>query len=141
MSRKTKKSKDEFYINPEEFKAAIIEFYDTGEFSEELGQMVCTLAQRIGNNTCFINYTYRDEMIQETILKISRVLKRKKYDPYKGNAFSYFSMVGINTFKNYLKQADKKETMMEQYQSQMYEELINSDIIDVNTEDGETNEW
>lgn len=140
IKKRTRKSKDAFYIDPIEFRDAIIEFYDTGDFSERLGEFVFLLCKRVGNNTSWINYTYNDELVQEAILKVSRVLIRKKYDPYKGNAFSYFSMVAINTIKNGIKQADKKETTLECYQSQMYEELVHSNIIDV-TDDGEANEW
>lgn len=140
VKRKTKKSKDTFYIDPNKFRDAIVKFYATGDFSEELGEFVYLLCKRVGNNTSWINYTYNDELVQEAILKVSRVLIRKKYDPYRGNAFSYFSMVAINTIKNGIKQADKKETTLGMYQSQMYEELVHSNIIDVN-DDSEANEW
>lgn len=140
IKRKTRKSKDAFYIDPDKFRDAIVEFYATGEFSEKLGEFVYLLCKRVGNNTSWINYTYNDELVQEAILKVSRVLIRKKYDPYRGNAFSYFSMVAINTIKNGIKQADKKETTLENYQSQMYEELVHSNIIDI-IDDGEASDW
>ena len=71
----------EHYINPEEFKDEIVTYYNTGVFSRDVGESICKIAKRLAFASNFINYTYRDDMVGDAIVRMTEALISKKIRP------------------------------------------------------------
>ena len=120
MCAKSKKKKSVHYINPKEFKQLIIEYYETGVLSVELGEMVVKLSNGVGHAPNFINYSYRSEMIGDAVLKVVTALDKQNFDPEKGNPFSYFSRVAFNAMVNRIKVEKKQRNIVDLYREETY---------------------
>jgi hypothetical protein len=117
------KKKKKNYVDPIRFKELILEYYDSDDFSEELGTMVNKISEHVAYMPNFINYTYRDEMISDSNYKMIRALNQKKYDPTKGNPFAYFTKITCRAFINVIKKEKRVEDTIGRYQTEMYDEL------------------
>lgn len=117
------KKKKKHYVDPVRFKELILEYYDTDDFSEELGEMINKISEHVAYMPNFINYTYRDEMISDSNYKMIRALNQKKYDPTKGNPFAYFTKICCRAFINVIKKEKRVEDTVTRYQTEMYDEL------------------
>lgn len=122
-SVKPVKKKKKHYVDPVRFKELILEYYDTDDFSEELGEMINKISEHVAYMPNFINYTYRDEMISDSNYKMIRALNQKKYDPTKGNPFAYFTKICCRAFINVIKKEKRVEDTVTRYQTEMYDEL------------------
>lgn len=120
--KKPKKVK-KHYVDAVKFKELILEYYDTDDFSEELGEMVNKISEHVAYMPNFINYTYRDEMISDSNFKMVKALNQKKYDPTKGNPFAYFTKICCRSFINVIKKENRVDETIKRYQSEMYDEL------------------
>lgn len=117
------KSTKKHYVDARAFKDLIIEYYDTDIFTEELGEMVNKISEHVAYMPNFINYTYRSEMISDSNYKMVKALNQKKYDPTKGNPFSYFSKICYRAFINVIKKEKRIEDTIGKYQNEVYDEL------------------
>lgn len=117
----------EFYVKPKEFKDAIQNYYDTGKGENYLGDCLNKIANRLSYYPSFINYSYKDEMIGDAIVKMYSALIRKKYDMLNGsNPFSYFTTIAINAFINRIKKEKKHHDTLTRFRESKYEEYITS---------------
>lgn len=130
---KEPKKKKKHYVDPIKFKELILEYYDTDDFSEELGEMVNKISEHVAYMPNFINYTYRDEMISDSNYKMIKALNQKKYDPTKGNPFAYFTKICCRAFINVIKKEKKVEDTITRYQTEIFEELTLSGLTLSNT--------
>jgi len=121
---KKKKKKKTHYVDPIRFKELILEYYDSDDFTEELGEMVNKISEHVAYMPKFINYTYRDEMISDSNYKMVKALNQQKYDPTKGNPFAYFTKICCRAFINVIKKEKRVEDTVTRYQTEMFEELI-----------------
>ena len=119
---------DNYYVSPKEFGRLIQEFYDTDELTDELVLMASKIAYRLAYRPNFINYTYRDDMIGDAVIKIVAALQHKKFNHEKGNPFSYFTKIAINAFRNRIKKEKKQHEAVLGYQEEVYNELM-SDVM------------
>lgn len=112
------------YINNKEFERLINEYYSTDIFSDELGEMIMKIATHATYMPRFINYTYKDSMISDSIYKMVKALNERKFDPSKGfPAFSYFSKICVHSFF-YITEKERKHHMtIEKYQNEIYDEM------------------
>lgn len=117
------KQKKKNYVDPIRFKELIVEYYNTDNFSEELGNMINKISEHVAYMPNFINYTYRDEMISDSNYKMIKALNQKKYDPTKGNPFAYFTKITCRAFINVIKKEKRIEDAIGRYQTEMYDEL------------------
>lgn len=124
--KKRGRKKKENYVDPEIFKKQIIQFYDDGIMTNELGKSVSDIANRLGFATNFINYTYKEEMIGDAIEKMLKALWNKKYNPNKGNPFSYYTKIAFNAFCNRIKKEKKARETITAYQNDVYQTLIHT---------------
>jgi hypothetical protein len=116
-----------FYNNPKQFKIAIAEYYSTQEFSDYLGNCINKIAQNLCYKPNFINYTYKDDMIGDAILKMWSALKRKKFDVKSDtNPHSYFTTIAWHAFINRIKKENKHASTINAFKEKAYEELITS---------------
>lgn len=119
VSRK-KADKEKFYVEPKEFDQEIINYYDTGVMSDNLAQMVSKIAHKLSFAPNFINYTYREEMVGDGIIRMFKALTSKKYDRVKGtNPFSYFTRIAFNAFRNRIKKEKHLRDTLEKYQNEL----------------------
>jgi hypothetical protein len=121
----TKFSKEQFYVDPDVLKQQITEFYKTEICTTSLGESINKIAQGLSYSPSFINYTYRDEMIGDAIVKMYSALKFKKYNVNtETNPFSYFTTIAFHAFINRIKKEKKHHEALEHYRANEYEKLL-----------------
>lgn len=117
--RGKKPDKTKFYVDPKEFDAAIISYYNSGILSNELAEMVSKIAHKLSYAPNFINYSYREEMVGDGIIRMFKALMSKKYNHGKGNnPFSYFTRIAFNAFRNRIKKEKNIHETHERYQEE-----------------------
>ena len=121
---KRTRSKSKHYIDAARFKELIIEYYRTNEFTEELGEMINKLSEHLTYMPRFLNYSYHDSMISDSNYRIVKALNERKYDPERGNPFSYFTKVGIRSFFHVTEKERKNNITVDNYRTEMYDELL-----------------
>jgi len=119
-----KPDKKEYYVNTERLSALIIQYYEDEIIPDELAQCLYNIAHRISFMPNFINYTWREEMIGDGIIKEFTALKNRKFDPKKGKAFSYFSMIVYNAFCNRIKKENKEKEALARFREESYDCLL-----------------
>jgi len=124
--KKRGRKKKQNYVNPEVFKKQIIQYYDDDIMTNELGKSISDIANRLGFAPNFINYTYKEEMVGDAIIKMINALKNKKYNPDKGNPFSYYTKIAYNAFCNRIKKEKRTREAILGYQTEVYETLIHT---------------
>lgn len=125
LQRRLPKS-DEHYVSPKEFSEQILNYYETGKMSDELVTMASNIATRLAFRPNFINYTYREDMIGDAVVKMMSALIHKKFNhkKAKGNPFSYFTKIASNAFKNRIKKEKKQHEAFLNYQQQVYDNIM-----------------
>lgn len=126
--RGPKPKKTEFYVDPEELKQELINFYKTEECSRELGDMIHKIAHGLSYSSNFINYTYRDEMVGDALVKMYTAVTNKKFNvESEHNPFSYFTTIAFHAFINRIKKEKKHTETLNQYKEKIYEqEMLDS---------------
>ena len=125
-SKKSSKEKKPHYVNSKEFTQDIIEYYSSGsdEISEKLGESIFKIATGLSYAPNFINYSYKDDMVGDAIVKMFSALKSKKFNIESGNnPFSYFTTIAFHAFINRIKKEKKQRQVVSDYQEMVYEEL------------------
>lgn len=123
--KRAKKDRGEFYLSPKEFEDEIRLYYKTGDFTNRLGDMIKRLAYNLSFKPNFINYSYRDEMVNDAIEKMSRAIVRKCYKIDSGfSPFGYFTTVAYHAMINRITKEKKIKAVHEDYANRNYAELI-----------------
>ena len=118
---------EKFYTIPAEFKAAIKKYYEDEDLTNYLGECINKIAKRLSYYPSFINYTYKEDMIGDAIVKMYSALKRKKFQVNSDhNPFSYFTTIAWHAFINRIKKENKHNATLQAYKEKVYEELITS---------------
>ena len=121
------KDKSNYYVEPKEFKDAIARFYQSDKFEDYLGECINKIATGLSYNSKFKDYTYRDEMVGDAIVKMYAALKNKNFDvTSKYNPFSYFTTIAFRQFINRI----KKEKRLHQAETEYREEVYERHMID-----------
>ena len=117
--RKPKVPKEKFYVDPKKFDDEIVNYYQSGDISNELAEMVSKIANKLSYSSNFAGYTYREEMVGDGIVRMFKALMSKKYDREKGtNPFSYFTRIAFNAFRNRIKKEKTINEAQEKYQQE-----------------------
>ena len=119
-----KTDKKKYYVDTKRLKDIILTYYDSNIITDELATALYNIANRIGFMPNFINYSWKEEMIGDGLIKEFLALKNKKFDPDKGKAFSYFSMIVYNAFCNRIKKELKEKEVLKEYQDEQYNILM-----------------
>ena len=128
-------AKKKNYVNNADLKSEIMDFKETGVYSEKLGKMIYLIAQRLANKPNFANYTYKEDMISNAVLTTLKYLKN--FNPEKSsNAFAYVTQICWRAFLSHISYQkghsqikqycyDKKEDVTESYSKKAinYQEL------------------
>lgn len=86
----------------------------------DYGTFVC----RRGKYIYITGNTWKEEMIGDGLIKELMALRNKKFNPDKGKAFSYFSMIVYNAFCNRIKKENKINEVIKDYQNEQYDKLM-----------------
>jgi hypothetical protein len=141
----SKKEKKEHYVNSEDFKRELQKYYDTDVMTEILGVYIKKIATGLSFLPNFINYTYKDDMIGDALIKMYSALKNKKYNfESNSNPFSYFTTIAFHAFINRIKKEQKHHETIKNYKSQVYDSMMTdpemSGYVYVKPEDGDDDE-
>lgn len=113
------------YVNQAEFMEELKQYYDSNIISEQLATFVKKIAEGLSYAPNFINYTYKDEMVGDAILKMIQALEHKKFDlENRDNPFGYFTTIAFHAFINRIKKEKRQRQAINDYQEQMYQELL-----------------
>tara|TARA_R110002012_G_scaffold161822_1_gene324048 strand:+ start:164 stop:643 length:480 start_codon:yes stop_codon:yes gene_type:complete len=126
--RGPKPKKTEYYVDPRELKAELIAYYESEDCSRELADMIHKIAHGLSYSSNFINYTYRDEMVGDALVKMYTAVTNKKFNvDSEYNPFSYFTTIAFHAFINRIKKEKKHTETINQYKEKIYEqEMIDS---------------
>lgn len=123
------------YIDPEEFKRQIMTYYETNIFTDDVAESIYKIANRLAFASNFINYTYRDDMIGDAVVRMIEALTTQKFDPLKGNPFSYFTKIAFHAFCNRIKREKKVRDTLANYQNDIYGGMQNGNNFSGNMPD------
>lgn len=126
--RGPKPKKTEYYVDPRELKAELIAYYENENCSRELADMIHKIAHGLSYSSNFINYTYRDEMVGDALVKMYTAVTNKKFDiESEYNPFSYFTTIAFHAFINRIKKEKKHTQTLTEYKEKIYEqEMLDS---------------
>jgi len=114
---------NEFYVNPEQFKQELVDYYKCEECTPLLGDMIQKIAHGLSYKSNFINYTYRDEMVGDALVKMYTAVTNKKFNvDSEYNPFSYFTTIAFHAFINRIKKEKKHANTLSEYKEKVYEE-------------------
>ena len=121
----SKDAKAEYYIKPSEFKESLRAYYDSDKLTDDLAENIKKIAYGLSYNGSFINYSYKDDMIGDALIKMYAALKYKKYKfENNSNPFSYFTTIAYHAFINRIKTEKKHHQAITNYKEKMYEEYM-----------------
>jgi hypothetical protein len=126
--RGRKKKNTAHYVNAKEFTADIKTYYDSGtdDIGNKLGESIYKIATGLSFAPNFINYSYKDDMIGDAIVKMFSALQSKKFNLDTGNnPFSYFTTIAFHAFINRIKKEKKQRQVITDYQEMVYDEIMN----------------
>ena len=128
---KSKKKKDEYYVNGKEFAQAIEVYYDSGSdiIPDILAIYIKKIADGLSYAPNFINYSYKEDMVGDAIVKMLSAIRSKRFDLTTGsNPFSYFTTIAFHAFINRIKKEKKQREVISEYQESVYQELMNTEV-------------
>jgi hypothetical protein len=128
--RRTKAELKPNYVDPAEMEKSIKDFYASGTISDSLADSIQKIATRLGFAGNFINYSYKEEMIGDAVIKMMTALLRKRFKVDSGyNPFSYFTKVAYRAFQNRIKREKKEHDTMRRYQAEVYNTLAEGGLL------------
>ena len=147
--KKRKKSKDKaaHYVDGKLFYEQIKEYYRTDILIDDLAVAIVKISTGLSFAPNFINYSYKDEMVGDAILKMFSALKNKKFNcESHNNPFSYFTTIAFHAFINRIKKEKKHRETITKYQESVYADKMqentsnNNVYIDTINSDEESND-
>lgn len=133
------KRKKQHYVDNKKFFDTIVEYQkrvkeaqDQGleepRIPDYVGECIWKIANKLSTKPCFINYTYREEMISDGIENC--IMYFKDYNPEKSqNPFAYFTQVIYYAFLRRIGKEEKnryiiykhfQETMVHQHDTKLF---------------------
>jgi DNA-directed RNA polymerase specialized sigma24 family protein len=98
------------YVRNKDLIPEIEKFNETGQIGEELGRMLLLIAKNLSNKANFINYTWKEDMIQEAVLTCCKYLKNFDLEKSK-NPFAYITTICSHAFVNYINKQKRHSTI------------------------------
>lgn len=115
------KAKKIYYVNPKEFTEELRMYYETNIMSDNLAIMIRNIAYGLAHASNFINYTFKEEAIGDSLINMFNALKEKKYNFDKGfNPFSYFNSIAFNCWRSRIKKEKRMRDTLAAYQEEVY---------------------
>ena len=101
MSEKEGVAEVTYYVRNKDLIPEIQKFNESDQISEELGRMLLLIAKNLSNKANFINYTWKEDMVQEAVLTCCKYLKNFDLEKSK-NPFAYITTICSHAFVNYI---------------------------------------
>jgi len=128
--KRKKPNKKTYYVNPKDFLQYLKDYYTTDDLIDELAMSVYKIAVGLSYSPNFINYSYKDEMIGDAVVKMVAAVKNKKFRiDSPSNPFSYFTTIAYHAFINRIKKEKKYRETIADYQEQVYGSLAQDEEI------------
>lgn len=119
------KVKKQYYVDPTEFKTNLMNYYTSDIMTEQLGEYIKHIAYGLSYLPNFVNYSYKDDMIGDALIKMYSALKNKKYNFDTGsNPFSYFTTIAFHAFINRIKKEKRHHETIMNYKEKVYESIM-----------------
>ena len=129
-AKSKKPNKKTYYVNPKQFLQQLTEYYETNDLIDELATSVYKIAVGLSYSPNFINYSYKDEMIGDAVVKMIAAVNNKKFNlESTSNPFSYFTTIAYHAFINRIKKEKKYRETINDYQEQVYGDLARDEEI------------
>ena len=123
--KKLKPKEKVHYVNGKEFEEEIRSYYKTGVVTQKLGESLTKIANGLSYAPNFINYSYKDDMIGDAIVKMFSALRNKKFRLDTGfSPFSYFTTIAFHAFINRIKKENKHHAVLNEYRDKVYTDLM-----------------
>lgn len=132
LVKKQPKGKEKIhYVNGKEFEEEIRSYYKTGHITQKLGESLTKIANGLSYAPNFINYSYKDDMIGDAIVKMFSALRNKKFKLDTGfSPFSYFTTIAFHAFINRIKKENKHHEVLNEYKEKVYtDHMIDPDKV------------
>lgn len=126
--KKVKPQDKPHYVNSKQFEDEIRLYYSTNTITSYLADSIRRIAYGLSFLPNFINYSYKEDMIGDAVVKMYQALKYKKFQLDKGfSPFSYFTTIAFHAFISRIKKEKKHHQLIADYRERNYDSLINKD--------------
>jgi hypothetical protein len=123
--KKLKPKEKVYYVNGKEFEEEIRVYYKSGVVSQKLGESITKIANGLSYAPNFINYSYKNDMIDDAIVKMFSALRNQKFRLDTGfSPFSYFTTIAFHAFINRIKKENKHHAVLNEYRDKVYTDLM-----------------
>jgi len=109
-----------------------------------LAESVVKIANGLSYAPNFINYSYKDDMIGDAIVKMFSALKNKKFRLNTGfSPFSYFTTIAFHAFINRIKKEKKYQNSINEFREKTYFDLMlqGNVYVDSSSSDNDRDKW
>jgi hypothetical protein len=125
VPKKLKPREKEHYVNGRDFEEEIRQYYKTGFVTIKLGESINKIANGLSYAPNFINYSYKEDMVGDAIVKMFSALKNQKFRLDSGfSPFSYFTTIAFHAFINRIKKEKRHHETLKEYKEKVYTELM-----------------
>lgn len=119
------------YVDRKEFQQEMEDYYSSDIISPKLGGFISKIAHGLSFAPNFINYSYKEEMIGDALVKMVAALEHKKFNIESGhNPFSYFTTIAFHAFINRIKKEKKHRQTVVDYQDMVYDDMMSAMGVD-----------
>lgn len=127
IKKKRKKAEDKpHYVNAREFEDALIKYYDDNVISNYLGESIQRIANGLSYAPNFINYSFKEDMVGDAILKMYQAILHKKFKLNQGfSPFGYFTTIAYHAFICRIKKEKKHHEVVEEYKERNFDLMMN----------------
>lgn len=113
------------YVNSKEFEDEIRNYYKTDNLTDKLCESINKIANGLSYAPNFLNYSYKEDMVGDAIVKMFSALKNKKFKIDCGfSPFSYFTTIAFHAFINRIKKEKKHHEAINEYRDKVYSDLM-----------------
>ena len=110
-----------YYVNPKEFTDELKAYYESNVITDKLALMIKNIAYGLAHAPNFINYTFKEEAIGDSLINMFNAVKEKKYKFDRGfNPFSYFNSIAFNCWRSRIKKEKRMRDTLAAYQEEVY---------------------
>lgn len=115
------RQKKEYYVSPKEFTEELQNYYQSNIITDKLALMIKNIAYGLAHAPNFINYTFKEDAIGDSLINMFNALKEKKYKFDRGaNPFSYFNSISFNCWRSRIKKEKRMRDTLAAYQEEVY---------------------
>ena len=119
----------ELYIDSKEMMEELIHYNDTGEITEVLGAMFLKLARRYTSKPNFVGYSFRDEMISESVYRMISQIDKFDVDHPSKNPFAYFTQICFHQCLTMINKEKRQTEIKDNIRAKLWDEVCEQEEI------------